>query len=84
MNSTNSTTSTNSTEEKLQEAKQILQQWVDKQSHERCWYYPDLFNQLVILFGIKPSKEPSLPPLKEFKMGCERYQEEEYKNNFKE
>ncbi len=79
MTSTNSIISKNSTEEQLEEAKQIIQQWVDKQSHDRSWYYPDLFNQLVILFDIKSSKEPSLPPLVEFKRGCERYQQEEYK-----
>ena len=70
-----------STEEQLQEAKIIIQQWIDKQRHDRCWYYPDLFNQLVVLFDIKPSKEPFLPPLAEFQEGCKRYQEEEFQIN---
>ncbi|HLC55822.1 MAG TPA: hypothetical protein VJJ23_01150 [Candidatus Nanoarchaeia archaeon] len=66
--------------ERLQKVKQVIQEWMNKQGHDRCWYYPELFNELIKILDIKPSKEPSLPPLKEFKKGCERYQEEEYKN----
>jgi len=65
-------------EEKLKQAKLIIQEWIDKQGHERCWYYPDLFNKLVKIFEIKISKDPSLPPLEEFKKGCEKYQKEEF------
>ena len=65
-------------EEKLAQAKRIIQTWVDQKGHERCWYYPDLFTQLVQLFEIKMTEEPRLPPLGEFKKGCERYQKEEY------
>lgn len=64
---------------KYAKAKAIVQEWVDKQGHDRCWYYPELFRRLVDLFDITPSKDPALPPLEEFKKGCARYQEEEYK-----
>ena len=66
-------------EQKVREARKVIQEWLDKKGHDRCWYYPDLFNKLVKIFDIKPSKNPSLPPLKEFKKGCEKYQEEEYR-----
>ena len=59
-------------------AREIIQTWLDKQGHERCWYYPDLFKELATLYGIKPKVEPKLPPLEEFKIGCERHQKEEY------
>jgi hypothetical protein len=65
-------------EEKLEEARRVLQQWVDKQGHERCWYYPDLFRELAEILEVEPSKEPALPPLAEFKRGCEKYQKEEF------
>jgi len=65
-------------EEKAKGAKIIIQEWVDKQEHDRCWYYPDLFRKLAEVFDVKYSREPRLPSLKEFKIGCERYQEEEY------
>lgn len=65
-------------DEKLHEIKLILQEWIDKQSHERCWYYPDLFNKIAQTLDIKPTKNPSLPPINEFKKGCEKYQKEEY------
>ena len=64
--------------EKVQKAKLIIQEWIDKQGHERCWYYPDLFKQLLEVLEVSPTKNPALPPLEEFKKGCERYQEEEY------
>ena len=65
--------------EKLEKAKQLIQKWVDKQGHDRCWYYPEIFEELKELFDIKTPKEPKLPPLEEFKKGCKRYQEEEFK-----
>ncbi len=66
-------------EDKFNEAKGIIQEWVDKQGHERCWYYPDLFRKLADIFEVKATKKPALPPIEEFKKGCEKYQQEEYK-----
>ena len=65
-------------EAKIKQARIILQEWVDKQGHERCWYYPDLFKKLADVLEVKTTKAPSLPPIAEFKKGCEKYQEEEY------
>lgn len=67
-----------SEKEKLQEARVLIESWVSKQSHERCWYYPEIFNKLANIFDIKTDVSKGLPPLEEFKCGCERYQEEEY------
>lgn len=64
---------------KLEQIKLIIQEWVDQQGHNRCWYYPDLFNKLVEILEIKLTKQPSLPPLDEFKDGCRKYQKEEFK-----
>lgn len=63
--------------EKCEKAKSIIQEWSEKQGHDRCWYYPDLFNQLVELFGME-LKSGCLPPRAEFESGCRRYQDEEY------
>ena len=65
-------------EEKYSQAREVLQRWVDNQSHDRCWYYPDLFRELAAILEVSPTKEPSLPPLEEFKEGCRRYQQEEF------
>ncbi len=58
-------------------AKAIIQEWIAKQGHNRCWYYPDLFRQLADLFGIE-CPDPGLPPEEEFKKGCDQYRQEEY------
>ena len=62
------------------ETKKIIQEWVDKQGHDRCWYYPELFKQLVNIFKLSPKVEPKLPPREEFELGCKRYQKQEYEN----
>lgn len=59
-------------------AASILQEWVDQQGHNRCWYYPDLFRKLARLYGVKMTVEPALPPEEEFRAGCDKYREEEY------
>lgn len=61
-----------------EEAKQIIQEWVDKQGHDRCWYYPELFLKLADIFDVKMGVEPKLPPRTEFEEGCKRYQNDEY------
>lgn len=66
------------TEEKYQAAQAVIQEWLDQQGHDRCWYYPDLFRRLAVIFELSMTKDPALPPLDEFKKGCERYQGEEY------
>lgn len=65
--------------ERVMKARHIIQEWLDKQGHERCWYYPDLFTELAHVLDVKMTKEPKLPSLTEFKHGCERYQKEEFK-----
>lgn len=69
----------NEAEIKFSKAKKIIQEWIDKQGHERCWYYPDLFRKLAEIFEITPSIEPHLPPLEEFREGCKKYQTEEFR-----
>lgn len=64
--------------EKCEEAKKLLQEWLNKQGHDRCWYYPEIFRPLCALFGVEPPIEPGRVPLEEFKEGCTRYQKEEY------
>ena len=70
--------------EKLAQVRGILQAWLDKQGHERCWYYPDLFRQLAGVVGVAAKLEPALPPLEEFQEGCRRYQLEEFSTKEKD
>jgi hypothetical protein len=59
-------------------AKNAVQIWLDKQEHDRCWYYPDLFNRLATIFDIRPSVGPKLPPRNEFRGGCKRFECDQY------
>ena len=55
----------------------ILSEYIEKKGHDKCWYYPELFNQLLELYGVK-SVEPELPPRKEFREGCMKFEDEMY------
>jgi hypothetical protein len=64
--------------ETLDAARAVLRGWLDKQGHERCWYYPELFRELAELMHVHPTVTPKLPPREEFHAGCARYAMEEY------
>ena len=63
---------------KEEQARALLQVWLDKQGHDRCWYYPEIFLELCKLFDVKASLPPSLPTLEEFQEGCKKYQIEQF------
>jgi hypothetical protein len=63
------------------EVKAIIQSWLDKQGHEKCWYYPDLFMNLAGLLDLQSKHQPALPSRDEFEKGCKRYQDQEFGQN---
>ena len=65
-------------EEKYQQAQAILQEWANKQGHERCHWHPDILQRLADVFEIKPTVDPKLPPEEEFAEFCDRYRKEQY------
>ncbi|MBI2452270.1 hypothetical protein HYV50_04320 [Candidatus Pacearchaeota archaeon] len=68
-------------EQKYQEARKALQEWLDKQGHNMCWYYPEIFRELSKILEVTPSRKPDLPPREEFRPNCERYECEIYEQN---
>jgi hypothetical protein len=69
---------------RLFRAKQILREWLNQQRHNRCWYYPDVFNRLAECLGVEATIGPDLPSLEEFRDGCRRYQDEQYRGDGQE
>lgn len=65
---------------KLEAVTTIVQSWADKQGHDRCWYYPELFEKLAAILGVTPKVSPNLPPRHEFERGCREYQDKEFGN----
>lgn len=65
----------------LVRVRRLVQDWLDKQGHDRCWYYPEIFTELARALDLQHIvlKPPQLPSLAEFKAGCERYQREQYR-----
>lgn len=61
----------------LEGCKQIVSEWLGKQGHDKCHFYPELFKQLAEVLGLK-APEAELPPRAEFEAGCKRYQDELY------
>lgn len=66
-----------SAEEQNQKIKNVVEEWINKQGHERCWYYPDLFKKIVDILEIN-IPEPQLPSRQEFETGCKKYQTQEF------
>jgi len=64
--------------EKLKQIRSVVEEWANKQGHDRCWYYPDLFHQIAVILDVELPKTPVLPPRVEFEEGCRRYQNEEF------
>lgn len=58
--------------------RQEIEAWASKQSHDRCWYYPDIFRRIAEAVGADVNHPQGLPPRREFEKGCAMYQEEEY------
>jgi len=67
-------------QKELESVRAIVQEWLDKQGHERCWYYPELFNKLKDALNMKSQVDPALPTRQEFENGCKRFQIEEFGN----
>lgn len=68
-----------SVDDKVEAAREALQSWVDKQGHEQCWYYPEIFRELCEILEVEARRSPNLPPIEEFNVGCARYRNEIYK-----
>lgn len=64
-------------EDKLSKIKILVQEWVDKQSHDKCWYYPDIFEAICKELDIEITNK-NLPSAEEFKLGCEKYRTDIY------
>lgn len=66
-----------SSQEKLERIESLVRTWVEKQGHERCWYYPEIFDAIARELGVVV-EERGLPSREEFAEGCRRYQEQEF------
>ncbi len=64
---------------KLDEVREIVQEWVDKKGHDKCHYYPELFKRIaeILEISINPL-DFELPPRPEFRKMCGKYEEELY------
>ncbi len=61
-----------------EKTKILLKEWINQQGHDRCWYYPDIFQEIMKVHNLNLEIQKSLPSLEEFKEGCRKYQEEEF------
>lgn len=56
----------------------IVQTWLDKQGHDKCWYYPELLDQLAQKLGLSAPETSVLPPKEEFTKGCQDFRDRLY------
>lgn len=55
----------------------VVTEWQAKEGHDACWYYPDLFAQIMTALNIEP-KLHSVPPRGQFEDGCRKFQDQTY------
>lgn len=67
-----------SADDRLDDVKAIVQEWLDKQGHDRCWWYPELFERLAEVLELKATVPARLPPRCEFEAGCRRFTDSQY------
>lgn len=63
---------------KIQQIQAVIQEWDSKKGHNRCWFYPELFQQIAKIVEVPLTDSPILPPKEEFEACCEKYKEEQY------
>ena len=66
--------------EKVKQIQNVISEWDGKQGHDRCWYYPDLFERIANIVGVQLNNAPVLPTRSEFEEGCRRFQNQEFQN----
>lgn len=62
----------------VQAVREKIEEWAAKQGHQRCWYHPEIFQQIAGMVGAKVEYPKNLPPVAEFRKGCEQYTAIEY------
>lgn len=70
------------TQTTLDEIKQAVLLVANKQGHDSCWYYPEIFIQILNLLGIELNELnldlSKLPTREEFEQGCKKFADELY------
>lgn len=59
---------------RIKEVKKLVEEFANTQGHNKCWFYPDIFNKLAKLLNI-PIKQAAISR-SEFEAGCKQYQDE--------
>ncbi len=62
---------------KNEKVKALLVEWKNKQGHDGCWYYPELFRQMAAVLEVDVALTPTISR-QEFMGGCNRFQDEVY------
>jgi hypothetical protein len=65
-------------QEKLQKIREIIQTYDNKRGHDRCWYYPDLFEEIAKVVDVSLNNHPILPDRATFEEGCKKYQDQQF------
>lgn len=57
-----------------------VQEWLNKQGHDSCWYYPDVFTEIAKTLDIEIKNiNRMLPVRKEFNANCEKFECDVYR-----
>lgn len=57
----------------------VIIEWKQKQGHDRCHYFPELFNRIAEILDLDVREtEDDLPPEEEFQHECDKFRKKLY------
>lgn len=59
----------------IQSVRQAVEEWNNKQGHDKCHYYPEIFRKILDLLGIPENKNVELSEA-EFQSGCDIFRKD--------
>lgn len=63
-----------------EKVKTILQNFANKKGHDKCWFNLEVLEELMKLYNIEYG-DAELVSKEEFKLGCQRFCEDLYRNS---
>lgn len=60
--------------EKCDQVRAAVLAWANKQGHDQCWYYPEIFMTIAGILDIPLQIKPELPPRREFREQCQQWE----------
>lgn len=67
--------------EKCDQVRAEILAWANKQGHDQCWYYPEIFIAIAEILDMSLEIKPKLPPQHVFREHCQQWESTIYSDS---